>query len=394
MVKKLDVFNSTRQFTKRDLIRYGRAIGISKPILDVLIEQNLLKQYIELEIESLKEHFKNFNREKCKSGKSKNGYSKENLNKYGLRVGIKSYKTKDTKCKDIQDKNNIFKILPQKVNNSYRQTNNNINNNATRKRKVDNFILLLEADGRFEFIVNLLRRLIRHENLIQNTYGKNWEKVTRNGISIFEIQNLITKTIGLCHLRNSGLRGIKSNPNRLKKIQVYLHEFVATLKTAVMVFYDKLSSFQTENTKTEFIQKVLDQYYINLGGAPCLDNALEELMNAIMTPTLHWKGKLKPIDLEKNNNIEYYKNEILAPAIMGYYRSLDENDLKKFKRLSSTKKVKQLWNVFKARPLYVIMNNPHLEGFIDIENLHEGVKRLQVKKMTTNTFKNYVNYMV
>ena len=263
---------------------------------------------------------------------------------------------------------------------------NYVVNNLSNSEKIEKFFKLLETDGRFTFIVRILRNLVTHKNLIKNTYENNIP-------SVEIVQRLISNKIGLCHLKNSGLSGYRTEAAKKEKIKVYLQEFVITLETAVNIFYEKIAKFNSQNKKMEYIQKVLDQYELNLGGRPCLDNALEELMNAIMKPGFIWKGKTIPLNLWLEHDIQKYKNEILAPAIMSYYQSLNTNNLTIFKKKPKTKKIKQMWNFFQNKPLYTRLGPLDVPAYWDISHISR-YKRLKIKKISTDTMKEYVNYMV
>ena len=147
MVNNLNQFNNSKNYSLKELNQYASFVGIDKQILDLLKKQKQLNKYIPLEIQSLKNHFISFDKNKCQKGKGKNIYSSQNINSYSSRLGIKTYKTKQKKCDEILLKNNIFHFLPQQ--------NNNVS-------LFDRFINLLVIDGRFEYTYNIFETTINN----------------------------------------------------------------------------------------------------------------------------------------------------------------------------------------------------------------------------------------
>ena len=323
-----------------------------------------------MEVQSLKNHFISFDKNKCKKGKGKNIYSSQNVNSYSSRLGIKSYKTKQKKCDEILLKNNIFHFLPQQ--------NNNVS-------LFDRFINLLVIDGRFEYIVSLFKNLIKYQNIVTNTYGNNIPGPR-------EVVQLIRSKIGVCHLINSGFKGLITHEQKKLKMKVYLVELVSMVETALAIFFENVSKFNTENKQNDYIQKVIDKYFLNLGGRPCLDNAIDELLNSIMTPAFNWKGKSRPINFWNQSHVQYYKNQVIAPAMMSYLQSLDEMNQNSFKQKSSNNKINQMWNVFSKHQVWTRRNQSKLPDFWYLKNINR-LSNYNIKKITTDTMQNYVNYM-
>jgi len=175
-------------------------------------------------------------------------------------------------------------------------------------------------------------------------------------------------------------------------MKVYLIELVGMLEMSISQFYIKLNELNTTNKQNEYITETLNQYDLNLGGRPCLDNAIEELMNTIMNPGFMWKGKNKPINFWKSNNIEYFKNIVLAPAIMSYYRSKQNENLNKFKKLCRENKMNEMWGVFSKKPIYTRTDPTQVPTFWNLKNINR-LSNINIKKITTNTMENYVNFM-
>ena len=315
----------------------------------------------------------NFNPDLCGPKRSRrvpNAYTLTNVKSFSLKIGIAPSLVR------ALNKTQLCSLIK-----TYRNESNETKVSNNKISNINKFLDLLKADDRFNFLVDMFEKLIIHRTLIQNKYKFGFVDVQR-------AKGNILNKIGSCHL-NTTLRGYAYN-KKPKEIRQYLTKLINQLNVYVDLFYQKINSLNSNSEKNELKQKILNQFHVNLGGRPCIDNALDALHESIINPGFTWNGKKENYMIKRWNqqNKAMYKNQVLAPAIMSLYQSLTGENKTNFLNLNSTKRTNFMWNKIKEKELY--LGFPHLMGYMKINNFN---KTYPIKNITKELLNEYVEYM-
>ena len=209
----------------------------------------------------------------------------------------------------------------------------------TKHNVVYDFIMRLYEDKELKFYGGLLNRLFSMTTstlqLINQTEPNNFALR----------KNIVTRKIGHCHMAKANI------PRK------YLGRMYAQL-----VYVARAFNRMKEPKKVEYLERLRD--IITVG--PCLENALDSLIEALVEPVFNWRGK-RVGPLNKNN--ERYLTHVIGPALSSWAssnknlsaqvearirQSVSNNKEVNRRKLSVLKKL--FWNSIKNRPLHVMTN--------------------------------------
>jgi hypothetical protein len=189
------------------------------------------------------------------------------------------------------------------------------------------FLKDLEKDGRFKFYVKLFTKLLTR---ITKTLGDINEEPVRQ---IFHpltskktAQNIITNIIGPCHIKPDNvprkyLIGMKS------QLLYVARAYQKMTTTARKEYRDRLDGF--------------------IGGLPCLENAMDSLVQALYKPTFEWIGKkIEPL----SSNNKRYLGSVMAKAVTSWVASGDIKGLPG--NLNARKNM--FWKMVRNKNLHVL----------------------------------------
>jgi len=204
---------------------------------------------------------------------------------------------------------------------------------------VYDFIMRLYEDKELKFYGGLLNRLFTMTTAAVQLMNQ----TERNNFALRK--NIVTRKIGHCHMAKANI------PRK------YLGRMYAQLVYVARAFHR-----MTETKKLSYLERL--KGFIQVG--PCLENALDSLVEALVEPVFNWKGK-RVSPLVRNN--ARYLTHVVGPALATWgssnknlpaqvearIRSRVTNNKEVARRkLSALKKL--FWDKIKNLPLHVMTN--------------------------------------
>jgi hypothetical protein len=219
----------------------------------------------------------------------------------------------------------------------------------TKHDVVYDFIMRLYEDKELKFYGGLLNRLFTMTTAAVQLMNQ----TERNNFALRK--NIVTRKIGHCHMAKANI------PRK------YLGRMYAQL-----VYVARAFKRMKEPKKVQYLERL--KRHITVG--PCLENALESLIEALVEPVFEWRGKMVQ-PLNKNNS--RYLTHVIGPALSSWVSSnknlsakveakirrnykgnlnamntVESNSFVERKKLGELKKL--FWNTIKNRPLHVMTN--------------------------------------
>ena len=271
----------------------------------------------------------------------------------------------------------LCKRLKEKFANNGAKSIKNIKKRVT---QFEDFALLLKKDGRFSFVINMFSKLVKNREIIEK-FIKTYKNRTGFHPPPRLIQNKIFKFVGPCHLQHQ-VQQIHDPVLQNKKKADYLQEMDTQLHIGIDLFYSKLNN---HTNKPAFIAETLDKFETNLGGRPCLENAIGSLIDSMTELAFNWKGKNQIVIW--NTGKTNYKNRVIGSAVGSYAQSLNGNNKDAFSLLSKSNKSKQMWNKFKYLQLYMTKTKYNQPWYYNVRQLPNG------KRVTMEAIEEYLNYL-
>lgn len=204
---------------------------------------------------------------------------------------------------------------------------------------VHNFIVRFFMDEELKYYGKLLNRLYSN---ITRVLGLMNQTVPTN----FELRkNIVVSQIGHCHMSPANI------PRK------YLSRMYSQLVYVARAFHR-----MKEHQKLAYLERL--KGFIQVG--PCLENALDSLVEALVEPVFNWKGK-RVSPLSRNN--ARYLTHVVGPALATWASSnknlsaqvearirsrVKNNNEVNRRKFSALKKL--FWNKIKNLPLHVMTN--------------------------------------
>ena len=372
------------RYSISELLYFCKVSGLNNieyPIETDEYSIEMLQMMLISRIEYLYSQFVGYDVNKCKTTrmtgvKRSDKYSKLDILRYLRILGIEDTLKMSDSCQEI---NRRLKILG--IKNPY-SLNYNVNKLNDVSKLMDfnvegtqelmfNFMLKIKSDGRFSYLYGLLYGLLNNSMNILHYIKKH---IRLYGIIPYDIQDMIITRIGPCHFNES----LRDSKNKRVDGLYYLVNLILQFNYFVKE-YDKL-----KKSKHNKFFKTLE---VNLGGRPCLENAIEALTMSIIEIGFEWKGKNKMIMWNEIGK-EYYKHGVIGAAVGSYVKSLSSENKQKFKEYSLMDRINMIYNKFKRYPVYV--------GGIDEYPMFYNVDALPngevVTKEAISEYLNYISY--
>jgi hypothetical protein len=185
-----------------------------------------------------------------------------------------------------------------------------------------------------------------------------------------EINTGLTQAIMKCHFAQT-MATIRPE-NKVKYRGEFLQMMRGQLRTMATLF---AAAKQKAPNKTQFEQQFIQSFIKKVGGRPCMENLLEELVTSIVEVGVEWKGKnLQPAMLvaregnkfriSTNNGASQLKNQLFGLFMRNYYVSLNSRNKTAFNK-------SRFWEAVKNRPVHA-RNARGNVAHLKVSNIHNA----------------------
>jgi len=185
-----------------------------------------------------------------------------------------------------------------------------------------------------------------------------------------EINTGLTQSIMKCHFAQT-MATIRPE-NKVKYRGEFLQMMRGQLRTMATLF---AAAKQKAPNKTQFEQQFIQSFIKKVGGRPCMENLLEELVTSIVEIGVEWKGKnLQPAMLvsregnkfriSTNNGASQLKNQLFGLFMRNYYISLNNRNKSAFNK-------SRFWEAVKNRTVHA-RNAAGNVAHLKVSNIHNA----------------------
>ena len=167
----------------------------------------------------------------------------------------------------------------------------------------------------------------------------------------------------------------------------YVDEMETQLFIGIDLFFSQLDKITEETKKQVYVTQTLDKLDANVGGRPCLENAISGLIDAMTELAFEWKGKNKTIVWNTQNGKDNYKHRVIGSAVGSYAGSFNKNNQNVFNKKTKNEKSQMMYNKFKHLPVNLARTKFHVPTYWNVNKIPNG------KTVTMEAIDEYLNYL-
>ena len=338
-----------------------------------------------------------FNPDLCSAGRK--GY-----NMQMLKMFAKAYSIVATGLKKQQLCAKLKAAYAQNGPKTIKNIRMNLESNATNKKNFAFFIDLLNKDPRFKYASSVYTKVFKSTNKVMEfatkiaagffppnlhlqPYARRLKK-QRKLKFLKMMKAKVTTLMGHCHINTTLNQYFNLEPALFsEKVMEHIRSLKNQMLMAINLFVVQLNNLKTNLEKNVYITKVLDKLDDNLGGRPCLENAIDALTNTMTETAFEWKGKNKLIIWNTAEGKADYKNRVIGSAVGSYTQSFNANNQRVFNSKNHLNKVEMMYNKFKYLPVYLVRNDQNVPRFWNVKNIPNN------NNVTLNAINEYVGYL-